>query len=382
MNRALSAVVGLLVLSACAIDEPLGVREAPDTDLDAHFAPVRAPNAIRAMTYNLYVGTDVDIILGAQDPTQIPLLVAQAFANLQATNFPERAEAIADIIGRSQPHIVGLQEVSKVLIQSPGDFLIGNPQMAKDVVIDFLDVLRAALKARNLDYRAVAMVGNADVELPSATGDDIRLQDFDVILARGDVATANSAVGRFAVNLIVPSPGLGLPDIPVWRGWTAVDARVGKTTIRFVNTHLEPFLDLVQIAQAAELLAIFAGETRPVVMVGDFNSSADGTGTPTYGNVLAAGYLDAWNLTYATIPGYTSGQEADLRNGESLLSKRIDFIFVRDGVGTTVARTARTIVVGDEQRDRTVSGLWPSDHAGVVSTLRFGYKRVKVADGR
>jgi hypothetical protein len=27
-------------------------------------------------------------------------------------------------------------------------------------------------------------------------------------------------------------------------------------------------------------------------------------------------------------------------------------------------------VVGDELGDRTPSGLWPSDHAGVVATLR------------
>jgi len=28
-------------------------------------------------------------------------------------------------------------------------------------------------------------------------------------------------------------------------------------------------------------------------------------------------------------------------------------------------------VVGDEQADRTASGLWPSDHASVVATFRL-----------
>jgi hypothetical protein len=29
-------------------------------------------------------------------------------------------------------------------------------------------------------------------------------------------------------------------------------------------------------------------------------------------------------------------------------------------------------VVGDDPADRTTGGLWPSDHAGVVATLRIG----------
>ena len=32
-------------------------------------------------------------------------------------------------------------------------------------------------------------------------------------------------------------------------------------------------------------------------------------------------------------------------------------------------------VVGDELNDRTASGLWPSDHAGVVADLRLNASR-------
>jgi len=28
-------------------------------------------------------------------------------------------------------------------------------------------------------------------------------------------------------------------------------------------------------------------------------------------------------------------------------------------------------LVGNSQNDRTISGLWPSDHAGVVATLKL-----------
>lgn len=379
MRNVLAPAVACLALVACSVDAPLGIDEAPAVDaFTAHRAP--GERSLKVMTQNLYVGADVDPILGAQDPTLIPVLVAEAFATVVATDFPARAQAIADIIGRAQPHLIGLQEVSRILVQSPGDFLIGNPQPATDVAFDFLEILMAALKSRGLDYRVVVEKTNADVELPSATGDDVRLIDADAILARGDVVTANPAAAHFAVNLIVPSPGPGLPDIAVLRAWTAVDARVGHTTVRFVNTHLEPFLEIVQLAQTAELLAIFGREIRPVVMVGDFNSAADGSGTASYGNIVASGYADAWNLTFSRKSGLTCCQAADLRNAVSRLQTRIDLVFARDGLDAGFRGNARTIVVGDEPRERTSSGLWPSDHAGVVSTL-FLTSNLTVADG-
>jgi hypothetical protein len=33
--------------------------------------------------------------------------------------------------------------------------------------------------------------------------------------------------------------------------------------------------------------------------------------------------------------------------------------------------TVRADVVGEEAADRTAGGLWPSDHAGLVTTLRL-----------
>ncbi|MEU6069315.1 MULTISPECIES: hypothetical protein [Streptomyces] len=36
-------------------------------------------------------------------------------------------------------------------------------------------------------------------------------------------------------------------------------------------------------------------------------------------------------------------------------------------------------LVGNEQSDRTPSGLWPSDHAGIVATLRVPKTRPPVS---
>ena len=55
-----------------------------------------------------------------------------------------------------------------------------------------------------------------------------------------------------------------------------------------------------------------------------------------------------------------------------MLDQRIDFILVRDEEGRSdesILESVFAIVVGDELEDRTPSGLWPSDHAGVVARL-------------
>jgi hypothetical protein len=53
-----------------------------------------------------------------------------------------------------------------------------------------------------------------------------------------------------------------------------------------------------------------------------------------------------------------------LLNARSQLSHRIDLIMLRG------AFTVEDIsLIGNKPSDRTPSGLWPSDHAGIVATL-------------
>ncbi|MGH2668243.1 MAG: endonuclease/exonuclease/phosphatase family protein, partial [bacterium] len=340
-----------------------------------------AAGMVTVMTRNLYVGANLDLVLTAPSPADIPIRVAEAFAAVQATTFPERAEALADEIAAADPHLVGLQEVSLIRTQFPGDFLVGNPTPAEDVAFDFLALLMGALEARGLDYRAVATSRGIDIELPMFTGfttplADARLTDHEVILARSDVAVSDVQERNFTVNLAVPVGGG--PPIPILRGWAAVTATVAGRTYRVVSTHLEPAsippIEAIQVAQGNELLGVLSGETRPVILLGDFNSAADGSTTATYGNIVAGGFVDAWNRTHRRDPGFTCCQAADLRNGTSLLDERIDVIFVRDDFEPVDARIVGAVqsdVVGEDPGDRTPSGLWPSDHAGVAATFQL-----------
>jgi hypothetical protein len=158
------------------------------------------------------------------------------------------------------------------------------------------------------------------------------------------------------------------------RGYTAVDAHFRSKTIRFVNTHLEVegapcviggVVRVCQEVQAEQLAEDLADESRQVVLVGDFKP-----GDPAYNTIVNAGYADTWNST--SEGGFTCCQSETLDNVESLLTKRIDHIFVEPKGNKLPSPLVQTMVVGDEVDQRTPGGLWYSDHAGPFARLRLG----------
>ncbi|MCW9029959.1 MAG: endonuclease/exonuclease/phosphatase family protein [Gammaproteobacteria bacterium] len=353
---------------------------------------------IKVMTQNLYVGADLMHVVTAGSPEQVPVAVAQTLAMIKQTNFIERAESIADQIKEEKPDLIGLQEVSLIRLQSPSDYFIGNPQNAQDVLYDYLDILLAALERRDLHYTIVSTVNNADVEVPAVTGldangapqfIDVRLSDRDVILARKGIKTSNPASANYQVNLLLPIAG---GTIPFTRGYTAVDAKVQGITYRVVNTHLEVkgegIVTAVQAMQAQELIGLLENETHPVVLLGDFNSSpADPIDpvsgiVPPYKQLGWAGYLDAWlqidGGDEADKPGYTCCQAEDLKNALSQMNERIDYIFYRSDTTALAHKTDITMdILGEEVKDKSPSGLWPSDHAGLYAELKFAVQKHK-----
>ncbi len=160
--------------------------------------------------------------------------------------------------------------------------------------------------------------------------------------------------------------------IPFERGWTAVDSTVDGRAYRFVNTHLEvggSFGAATQTLQAAELVSLLDAETLPVILLGDINASPESPVTQAYGQLEAAGYTDVWLAQ--DVPGgegLTCCHDETLMNETTDFGSRIDVVFVRNGSGSAV-QSAAADVLGDEPDDRTESGLWPSDHAGVFAAI-------------
>jgi hypothetical protein len=347
---------------------------------------VAAPNQptdskhITVMTRNLYLGANLDQAIAAifsGNPDTIIQAATATWASVVATNFPERAEVLADEIAHSQPHLVGLQEVS-LYRTGPPDTFSDNPTPARRVRLDYLEILLEELDERDLHYAPVAVTKNFDVENPGETApgvlQDIRLTDRDVILARTDLPSSelklsNVQTANFHTNVSLPIGDTG-QFVTILRGWGSVDFTSGGRKFRFINTHLEQegFFNQVQVAQGNEILSGPANTSLPVILVGDYNSRADGTGTPTYSNLTGAGFADAWSVTHPGELGNTFGHEPLLRNTTVNLTQRIDLVLYRGSLSNSLSALDAD-VVGDEQGERTPSGLWPSDHAGLLARI-------------
>ena len=378
---------------------------------------------IKVVTYNLYVGADIFRVF---DPPKCgpAQAVNDIHTIIQYTDFPERAEAIADQIMLEEPHVIGLQEVSLLRTQFPGNALapdgsgiqfLGNfpadPEFtfkrdAENVEFDFLQILLDALAARGLDYVAIdeASPTNADVEFPAIDFDskcvasgiptDVRLTDRDVILVRGNLEVNTPQKGNFAQSFPIGLPiWLQTLDGPVealyvtefTRGWGSIDVNIKYQSFRVVNTHLEvgerlapsdAGLNGVQAAQALDLGNFVMGLAPPVLVLGDINSSPQslmGDNRPAYALLTAFSLEDVWTLQHPATddPGYTFGQNETVDNPESLMFERIDYVFAN--FGTLVPKQIKAEVLGEDPDDRTPSGLWPSDHAGVG--VKVGFER-------
>jgi Endonuclease/Exonuclease/phosphatase family len=329
------------------------------------------PRSITVMTQNLYQGTELANTLAARDRLHFVLGVAADYNNVIATDFPERADALAAEIAQSGPAIVGLQEVALWRTQSPY-----NPaSLPQTVSYDFLQILLDALAAHGMQYTTVITRDNYDVSGPGLFSFGlmgVRLTDRTVILARTDLPTDE-------LTLSSPQQGafqhIGMVQtlfgpVPISGGWLAVDAKTRGKTFRFITTHLlGPVLDgspdplLPQ--QAQELLDGPAQTDLTAVIAGDFNSTpAD----PAYATLVGAGFEDEWAAANPGDPGFTAFQNRPgISNPIPTLHNRIDYVLARG-----LFAPLDMHLIGADPSSRTASGLWPSDHAGVVATLEIG----------
>jgi endonuclease/exonuclease/phosphatase family metal-dependent hydrolase len=321
----------------------------------------RAPATLTVMTRNLYLGANLDPIVKATSIPAALQAVEADWALVQANDFPARARAIAGEIAAHKPDVVGFQEAVLYRTQTPSDFLT---MPAQTVALDYVRELRQALAARKLRYRFVGVGTGTDAELPSGFPPtmDIRLTVRDALLVRVEPALK---VRRVRKGLYATTTPLFSGLVTAKRGWVAADASFRGHPFRVITTHLESFSDASQVAQGQELVDGPAQTRLPLVLLGDLNSRADGTGTPTYASLLAAGFRDAWTQVRPGDIGLSCCHGDDLREIGGAFYSRIDYVLTRNG-----PRGVRAGIVGNRIEDRR-SGLWPSDHAGVWATLRL-----------
>lgn len=319
------------------------------------------PVSVTVMTRNLYLGANLDAIVQAKSTPEAFIAVERGWEQVQANDFPTRARAIAREIAAVKPDFVGFQELSLYRTQTPPD-LSATPATA--VAVDYARELRRALAARRLEYRFVRIAPWTDAELPAGypAKMDVRLTVRDALLVRVDRALKIRRVRSVQYATTTP---LFAGFVVAKRGYVYADVTKNGRAFRVITTHLESFDNASQVAQGAELAAAARRTRLPTILLGDLNSRADGSGTPTYANLLSAGFRDAWAQAHPGDAGLSCCHGDDLRELGGPFYSRIDYVLMRNGFRAVAAG-----IVGQQPADR-LDGLWPSDHAGVWARLRL-----------
>jgi len=342
MSRRLLSLAGCVL--ALAVVAPSASAANPDLTI---------------MSRNLYLGADIIKLVGAPDLATEAEQVNSLFEVVRATNFPVRAQALAREIARTKPDVIGLQEVTRYYRTAEGAPV---DSAATTVIYDWMALLQAELRKLKQPYRVAAEQTELDITTPSSAGYGLRLKLGNAVLVRTGKGARVSKVkplsGEFADQLQVSIPS-GRVDLH--RGYAGIDGVVAGKKFRFLDPHAEAYSAAAANGQFKELLAGPAkSRTLPTIIAGDFNSDPNDPGDDNaYNTVIAAGFIDTAKRVA------TCCQNETVNNPTSELKTWIDHIVVRPRM-----KVLRTVVLGNRESDR-IQGLWPSDHAGIVTTIRL-----------
>ncbi|HKG19072.1 MAG TPA: endonuclease/exonuclease/phosphatase family protein [Candidatus Limnocylindrales bacterium] len=373
------AAICLALVAALAIPASASAAKGKERD-----------EKLTVMTRNVFLGADLGPAIEAADIPSAIDGAGEIWNEMELTNFPERAVPLAKELKRSKAALIGLQEVATWYQQVPSDggappiSPIEGAQPATDVRYDFLQLLLDRLGGK---YEVVVDQPEFEGELPvdvdrnDATGTgplagfgadfDARLVMHDVILARKgtDVKLGKTSSAHYETRY---APSISGIVINVDRGWGSVDAKLGDEKFRFVDTHLEAFGDpTIREAQAKEIVAGPLDTKKQVILTGDLNSGTTGRhniGRPELGHdpddplafkvFKKAKFKDNGAVQSCCYP--------DMFDPTFEFTHTVDHVLTRPGL-----KTVESHVTGNDPGERTPSGLWPSDHGGVVSTLEF-----------
>ena len=320
---------------------------------------------VTVMTRNLYLGADIIKLATAPNRDEFEKQAAALFRTVQQTDFSSRAALIADEVKRTKPDVIGMQEVA--LWRKGADGVKdGSATPATEVVYDWLVDLNRELKERKLKYRVARTQDEFDFEGPTALGYDIRFTQRDAVLVRvgSDVKVKGIKSGNYKAGLQVPLASIG-ETANVRRGYIRMDATVKGAKFRYANTHLEAYSEAVGLDQAKELTSGPAKSRGQTIVTGDMNSAPGSDDSDPIDHLFGFGLDDTFfRKNRKRTP--TCCQQEDLLNAQSQLKSYIDFVLAKPR-----ATVRKSQLVGNSASIKTSSGLWPSDHAGVVSTLRL-----------
>ncbi len=242
-------------------------------------------------------------------------LVVMTYNVLADPVAPERrATAIGDIIRTHQPDIIALQEVAPWFLK----LLLANSEIADSYQIPNFD--------------------GAD----QCPGGQLVLSRHPIIQA--DWTTLSGPQRRTAVAMTVSIEG--------------------RQTV-VATTHMESPLEAGNVrAQQLRQLFQLAGTSSEVLVLGDFNFG-DGE---LEEREIPSTFVDAWTMLHPDDPGFTWDIERSLMAKRGSFpnepSRRIDRVLIR----SQIYQSGTIKIVGDQPLSEG-SGLFPSDHFGLVATI-------------
>ena len=317
-------------------------------------------DSFNVMTRNVYVGADLDPVLAGlqyfiatNDPTQLNVAMEAAATQGITSNNNLRMQNIAKEIAENEAIVVGIQEAFTWVL---------NGAVVADATELILEYLRDDWE---LEYKVVVTKEPDVFVLPGGgaltSGDVLLVKDSDDIIVNNAMTELFNA--QFAVT--APDP---IGESGFTRGFVAADINLPSChKFRTVSTHLEavspPLVPVnIRALQALELLENPIVNTGlPVILMGDFNSQVSEM-DDSAAIILRAGFTDAWTMGEAE--GYTYGHDGNLSDIEKMFDQRIDFVTVEGNLEVLDAKTTDTLISAD------VRPLWPSDHKGVVATIK------------
>ena len=376
MNRTIAFLAATLVLNACGPDSTTGV--ADDSESEAMVAAT-APGAMHIKVYaqNAYPGFNIDAVEAAfaQGPEAAVMALTNGLLVLDATNWRERAARMAQEVAVRDPDVIVLNELVTIQregFQAVSGFLAGTPleplapywAQLPDATTDFLPVFAEELARLGLRYDLVDTLRLTDVTVP-IPGFPItvaaRYVDRDAMFARADVQVGTVTTDTVAVTLQTITTQS--------RGWIAAEVDVHGKPWLVVGTHPSPSWPAAgRTPQVTELIEAVAGSDRATIIAGDLNLEP---GSAEHAELADAGFVDLWtrrNGTSAAANTCCHGDDETLRDVNDGLEKRIDYVLARPAAGYAIG-PVNFGIFGDDPAERTATGMWPSDHAGLFATL-------------
>jgi endonuclease/exonuclease/phosphatase family metal-dependent hydrolase len=267
-----------------------------------------------------------------------------------------RCELIAEAIAARRPHVAALQEV----LRSTASGDIG----AK--IRDGVNRLCAAQLYR-LDYAVADGAGDGEFSFDEGVALLSRLEadgPAESVKYCAQVEMAAEVAGR----------RYRLPDDRVAmrrRFRLANGARLDVCVAHLTDRPERIDGVAVRTMQARELAAwaaVGSDSETTVMLAGDFNDVA---GSETIACLKRAGFIDL-HEAFGSGPGYTNDRDdIDLNAERATHNQRIDYLMMRPPERRVPDVTEVRLFAERPHRESDGTWLWPSDHIGVIATLRL-----------